>query len=156
MCDYCFNKLSTVNLDFQLLIYIYICIKKFKELNKTDSASYRIVVTQFLPHEQTCLVRCAADSFTGRPLCVGCDTKYMKFYENEQGKSFDHPIMYPGFDGIVSEFNHFLANVVDYCKSKKVPIRLSRNNTNIISLRPVYKLLVAAILIGVFLLYLSN
>ncbi|CAL8095397.1 unnamed protein product [Orchesella dallaii] len=103
----------------------------------------------------TCLVRCAADAFTGRPLCVGCDTKYIRFYQNEQGKTFDEPIQFPTFDTIVSEFYGFLMNVVDYCKSKKVPIRLL-NKSGIISLRPVYKLLVAAILIGLFLIYFSN
>jgi len=103
----------------------------------------------------TCLVRCAADSFTGRPLCVGCDSKYIRFYQNEQGKTFDEPIQFPSYDMVVSEFYGFLSNVVDYCKSKKVPSRLL-NRSGRISLRPIYKLLVAAILIGVVLLYLSN
>lgn len=100
-------------------------------------------------------MRCAADAFTGRPLCVGCDIKYIKFYENEQGKSFDEPILFPSFDMVVTEFYGFLSSIVDYCKSKKVPIRLL-NRTGRISLRPIYKLIAAAILIGIFLMYATS
>lgn len=108
----------------------------------------------FTKVKQTTLVNCASDANTKRPFCKGCDQKYIKFYENEQGKSFDEPVSFPIFDQVAIEVYEFLNKVVAYSTQFKKPTRhLSPHGT--ISLKPIYKLLGATILIGFILFYFS-
>jgi hypothetical protein len=104
---------------------------------------------------QTFLVNCASDAFTRRPFCQGCDAKYIKFYEKEQGRTLMQPIRFALFDEIVDEFYEFFTKVVDYSKSCKEPTRFL-SSTPRISLTPIYKLLAGTILIGIALMYYSS
>jgi len=105
---------------------------------------------------KTHLVNCSSSVFTFRPFCQGCDARYIKFYETEQGKKLRDPFAFEPFDFVVDDFYEFMEKTVEYSKSSKIPIRFMSSGSSAIDFTPIYKMIAGFAIIGLVMLYYSS
>ncbi|XP_021948760.1 uncharacterized protein LOC110846350 [Folsomia candida] len=104
---------------------------------------------------KTYLIHCSSNAFTFRPFCHGCDTRYIKFYETEQGRTLGVPFPFDMFDTVVTDFYEVVDKVVEFSKGSKVPTRFLSSNGRI-SFVPIYKMLLGLAIVGIIMLYYSS
>lgn len=85
----------------------------------------------------------------------GCDTRYIKFYETEQGRTLGVPFPFDMFDTVVTDFYEVVDKVVEFSKGSKVPTRFLSSNGRI-SFVPIYKMLLGLAIVGIIMLYYSS